>query len=89
MLQQHEVNEILQDSNILKNALKGIMLRSLFCSVKKVCKQSKQLRLRKKALDRLENMLDIRSFFQVHTNLTILLQLLLSKEQLVLFKSQR
>lgn len=83
------MNVILNESKVLKNAFKGIMLRSFFCSVKKICKDSKQLRLRKKALDRLENMLDIRSFFKVHTNLAILLELLLSKEQLILFKSQR
>ena len=80
ILQHEEVNEIFNESEVLKDFFKGIILRSFFCSVKRVCRQDRQLRVRKKALVRQENMLDIRSLFDVHTNLAILLHLLLSNE---------
>ena len=42
----------------------------------------------KKSLDRIEHQLDIRSFFAMYTNLTLLRDVLLSKEQKLLFANQ-
>ena len=44
------------------------------------------MRLREKAAARFEKNLDIRSFVAVHTDLALILDLLLSSEQKVLFK---
>ena len=72
----------------VKQPFKGTVIRSLLCKSKKMCKQDKKLRLRTKALERLDKMLDIRQLVRVHTNLAVLIGLLFSKEQLLLFKSQ-
>ena len=44
------------------------------------------MRLREKAAARFEDSLDIRSFVQVYTNLAMILDLLLTKEQKTLFQ---
>ena len=44
------------------------------------------MKLRDRAVEKFEQHLDIRSFVSVNTNLTLLIWLLLSKEQLVLFQ---
>ena len=44
------------------------------------------MRLREKITKRFDDSLDIRSFVSVQTNLAILLNLLLTKEQMLLFK---
>ena len=44
------------------------------------------MRLREKAAARFEDNLDIRSFVQVYTNLSLILDLLLTKEQKSLFR---
>ena len=44
------------------------------------------MRLREKAAARFEKKLDIRNFVAVHTNLALILNLFLTKEQKVLFK---
>ena len=46
------------------------------------------MRLQKKAIEHFENQLDIRSIVKTRIDLSILLSLLLSKEQLLLFHSQ-
>ena len=45
--------------------------------------------MRKKTATRFEEHLDIRSFVSVHTNLALLLSMLLSDEQLMLFQNHR
>ena len=40
-------------------------------------------------MERFEEHLDIRSFVSIHTNLALLLSMLLTKEQLLLFKNHR
>ena len=60
--------------------LKSSFLQSLACRSKFFCKKSKKQILRDKLAARFEKELDIRSFVGVHTNLAILLSVLLSKE---------
>ena len=59
-LTQQEVSNIFNDSRAVKHPFKGTVIRSLLCNSKKICKQDRKLRLRKKALERLDKMLDIR-----------------------------
>ena len=47
------------------------------------------MRLMEKVKSRFEEQLDIRSFVRVRTNLALLLRLLLTDEQLLLFRHQR
>ena len=54
-----------------------------------ICKKKKEMKLREKTAARFEEHLDIRSFVSVHTNLALLLSLLLSNEQLLLFQNHR
>ena len=46
------------------------------------------MRLQEKAIEHFENQLDIRSIVKTRIDLSILLSLLLSKEQLLLFRNQ-
>ena len=55
----------------------------------RICGKDKEVRLMSQANDLMQNNLDIRSLFQVHASLNILLNLLLSERQRVLFKYQR
>ena len=43
-----------------------------------VCKKDKEARMRKKIIERFDNTLDIRSFVAIYTNLSLLLNLLLT-----------
>ena len=47
------------------------------------------MKLRKKTAARFEEHLDVRSFVSVHTNLALLLSMLMSNEQLLLFQNHR
>ena len=47
------------------------------------------MRLRKKAAARFEDNLDIRNLTAVHTNLALILDLLLTKEQKILFSHHK
>ena len=53
---------------------KSLMYCSLFC------RKDKQIRVRENAMVRFEKPLDIRSFVGVHTNLVLLLNLVLTKQ---------
>ena len=53
------------------------------------CSKNRKRRLEQKALARFNQQLDIRSLASVHQNLALLLSLLLSKEQALLFKYQQ
>ena len=68
--------------------LKAPYFESL-CHFSCLCKKRKEIKLRKKAAARFEELLDIRSFVSVHTNLALLLSMLLSNEQLMLFQNHR
>ena len=56
------------------------------CHFKRICGKNRQVKLRKKAADRLTKHLDIRSFASVETNVALLLSLLLTDKQRLLFK---
>ena len=53
-----------------------------------LCKRERGMRLQEKAIEHFENQLDIRSIVKTRIDLSILLSLLLSKEQLLLFRNQ-
>ena len=59
------------------------------CYFKFLCKKDKEIKLREKAAERIEDQLDIRSFSGVYTNLTLLLSVLLTDEQALLFQHHR
>ena len=52
------------------------------------CMKSKKMRLQEKVSSRFEDMLDIRCLVSLHTNLALLLPLLLTDQQALLFKHQ-
>ena len=54
-----------------------------------ICKKDKERRMRKKIIERFDKTLDIRSFVAVYTNLTLLIQLLLTQNQTFLFQNHR
>ena len=54
-----------------------------------ICGPDRELRLMKKVNKRYNNQLDIRSFVRVRTNLALLMRLLFSDEQKMLFRAQR
>ena len=59
------------------------------CHVTRCCGKNRRVRLREKSAARYQEHLDIRSFVSVETNLTLLLSLLLNRQQLTLFKSNQ
>lgn len=59
----------------------------LYCGF--ACKKDKQLLIREKAMARLERPLDIRSFVSMHTNLTLLIKLIFTEQQAILFQHHR
>ena len=61
---------------------------SNLCFVKCICRKSRGMRLQEKAIAQFEDSLDIRSIVKTRIDLSILLRVLLSKEQLVLFRNQ-
>ena len=54
-----------------------------------ICGPDRELRLMRKVTKRFEEQLDIRSFVRVRTNLALLLRLLFTDEQIMLFRAQR
>ena len=76
--------DLVKATSIMKSAF----YKSL-CNVKFFCKKDKQLVLQERAAQRIEDQLDIRSFASVYTNLTLLLSVLLTNEQALLFQHHR
>ena len=60
-------------------SIKASFLQTL-CHFGFLCKSNKNMRLREKAAARFEENLDIRRFVAVHTNLALILDLLLTKD---------
>ena len=79
----------MQDIVKLTKNMKAQFLRSLICHFSCLCKKSREKRIREKISSRFDDKLDIRSFVSVHTSLALLLGLMLTKEQLLLFKVNR
>ena len=71
----------LMDSVRRNSVLQPDLLRSFI-----PCMKSKKVRLQEKVSSRFEDMLDIRSLVNLQTNLALLLPLLLTDEQALLFK---
>ena len=67
----------------------SLVVRTELFSLKSFCrpfsKKTKEKLLRKKALERVDHQLDIRSIFAMYTNLALLQDVLLNKEQKLLF----
>ena len=59
------------------------------CYFASLCGQDREMRLMKKVTERFEEQLDIRSFVRVRTNLALLIRVLLSDQQMLLFRHQR
>ena len=68
--------------------MKSAFCKSL-CYFKFLCGKDKEIKLREKAAERIEDQLDIRSFSGVYTNLSLLLSVLLTDEQALLFQHHR
>ena len=64
--------------------MKEAYLKSL-CYTRYFCKKDSEMKLREKAAERFEDLLDIRSFIGVYTNLTLLLSMILTDEQAFMF----
>ena len=68
-------------------------MKSAFCKslryFKFLCKKDKEIKLREKAAERIKDQLYIRSFSGVYTYLTLLLSVLLTDEQALLFQHHR
>ena len=69
--------------------MKSYFLRSLFFCFSSCRKKSKKERLREKITERFEEKLDIRGFVNMHTNLALILSLMLTKDQMLLYKLNR
>ena len=85
-LTDDDVNDVfkeVKDSNA--EPYKVSFLKAL-CYIGLLCKKDRKMKLEERAAARFEENLDIRSFISVYTNMTLALNLLFSKEQLVLFK---
>ena len=88
-LGSHDIVHIMGDVRLKEDPYKQSMITSLCCRVKYICKKDRHYRLRKKAFNRLDKMLDIRAFFKMQTNLALLISLLMTKEQTQLFQHHR
>ena len=73
----------------LTKNMKALFIRSLICHFSCLCKKSREERIREKISEHFDDKLDIRSFVSVHTNLALLLGLMLNKEQLLLLKMNK
>ena len=82
-LGKEEVSRLAQESK--KSATSRASFSEILCHIGFLCKKSREMRLREKAAARFEDSLDIRSFVQVYTNLAMIIDLLLTKEQKTLF----
>ena len=88
-LTEKDALRLFNDAKLKKNPYKNSFMSTFCFHSSIICKKDRQYRLRKKALERVESKLDIRSFFKVHTNLALLLKLLLTEQQLFLFQHQK
>ena len=71
---------------MLAQSIKMSFLKTL-CSFKKLCGgDNREARLRKKVASKVEDALDIRKVVSFGRNLKVLLSVLLSREQLILFR---
>ena len=55
------------------------------CLSKCICRKSRSIRLKERAVERFESQLDIRSIVKARVDLSILVRSILNKEQLLLF----
>ena len=53
------------------------------------CRKDKQLQMKEKAMARFERPLDIRSFVSMYTNLSLLLKVIFTEQQAILFQHHR
>ena len=72
-------SESLAEESLRMKLKRNSWLRNL-CFFKSICKEKRVMRLQKKAIEHFENQLDIRSIVKTRIDLSILLNLLLSKE---------
>ena len=79
--------ELLADESERVKRVKNSWFISL-CFSQCICKRERGMQLQKVAIERFEKQLDIRSIVKTRVDLSILLSLLLSKEQLLLFRNQ-
>ena len=79
--------ELLDDESKRIKRWKNSWFISL-CFSKCICKRERGMLLQEKAIERFDQQLDIRSIVKTRIDLSILLSLLLSKEQLLLFRNQ-
>ena len=89
------------ESELSKNDFKDLLseitlserIKMSFCRVlcfcKAFCGKKREQKVRKMVAERLEKQLDIRSFMSTNTNLSLLLSLLFSETQLLLFKHNK
>ena len=81
-----DINSLIKEVNQVKPR-KIPFLSRLKCHFKFLCRKDHyKQKVREKALGNLEDQLDIRSFFSVNKNLSLLIWLLLSKDQQLLFQ---
>ena len=66
-----------------------VSLFMVICYSKFCCRRNSKYRLLNKANNRYEDILDIRSFVKVHINLSLLISMLLTKQQAFLFQHNR
>ena len=62
--------------------------KNMCCFSGCICRKDRSYRLQRRAIDKFDSQLDIRSIVKTRIDLSILLGLLLSKEQLILFRNQ-
>ena len=88
-LAREDVQDIINEAKTMKHE-KTHFLKSLChfnCLGSK--EQNRQIRLQRKTAEHFDSHLDIRSFVSVHTNLRLLIWLLLSEDQRLLFNHHR
>ena len=80
-LSNEAINELHKEASLLHKAKHGLSKCRPF-------RKTKDSILQEKALERIDHQLDIRSFFAMYTNLSLLQDVLLSKEQQLLLAHQ-
>ena len=83
----HVDTELLSEESKQMNLKKNSWCKNL-CYTRFFCKRDRGVLLQEKAIEHFEDQLDIRSIVKTRIDLSILLSLLLSKEQLLLFRCQ-
>ena len=86
---QVEIQDVVEMVKTVENSdpPKMKILKSL-CNLSFRCRNNREMRLQAKAFKRFEEVLDIREIFKVHVNLSLLISLLLNKEQAFLLQHQ-